>query len=83
MEKKLLYFCSRCHLKFQPMGEVLAWGKHYPSYQVKWKERGEWHVKIIPAENEIKEALCENCMVEVSKKKFDEQKFPQETHPIQ
>ncbi len=68
MKEELLYFCVRCHRKFEEFGEILKWGKHYPAMRVKHVDGTE---EILPETLEIVEALCKKCMVEVNSKKFD------------
>lgn len=68
MEKQILSFCARCHRKFQPLGEVLEWGKKYPEMRVKHINGEE---EFMPETVEIRKAICEECMVEFNKKKFD------------
>lgn len=69
MEKEILSFCTRCHLRFQEMGEVLEYGKFYPGGWVR-RDTGEQETR--PDTWEIKKALCKKCMVEVNSKIFDE-----------
>jgi hypothetical protein len=72
---ELLFWCSRCHQKFQPMGEVLIWGKTYPEHKIT-KDKGEgkdprFTNEVIKESREIKKALCKCCMLEVAKKEYD------------
>lgn len=67
-EKPILSWCSRCHMKFVPLGEVLVWGKLYPAMEVK-KPNGQ--IEFLPETVEIVKALCEKCMIEFNSKKFD------------
>jgi hypothetical protein len=66
--KPMLSFCARCHRKFVPLGEVLVWGKKYPEMRVRFISGKE---ETLPETVEIVKALCEECMVEYNKKKFD------------
>ena len=68
MNKELLSWCFRCHRKFEEMGEVLKWGKHYPACRVKHIDGTE---ENLPESMEIIEAICKECMVEVNRKRFD------------
>lgn len=68
-KEELLSWCFRCHRKFQEMGEVLKWGKHYPTCRLKHIDGTE---ENLPESVEIVEAICKECMVEVNRKKFDE-----------
>ena len=68
-EKELLSWCFRCHRKFEEIGEVLKWGKHYPACRVRHVDGTE---EILPESMEIVEAVCKDCMVEINRKKFDE-----------
>jgi len=71
MKEELLSWCFRCHRKFEEMGEVLKWGKHYPACRVKHIDGTE---ENLPESMEIIEAICKDCMVEVNRKKYDERK---------
>ena len=73
-KEEILYFCSRCHLKFQVMGEVLEWGKTYPAYTIKSKDGT---IENRPENREIKKALCKTCMIEVGKSNFDISQAPE------
>ena len=68
MEKELLSWCHRCHRKFEEMGEILKWGKHYPACRVKHIDGTE---ENLPESMEIVEAICKSCMVEVNSNKFE------------
>ena len=70
MSEEKLSFCSRCHKRFEEMGEVLEWGKFYPASQVKHLDGRK---EFIPDTWEIRKALCKSCMAEVNSKKFDKE----------
>lgn len=73
---KYLFFCDRCHLKYQPLGEILVQDRDqivefmkidYPGLpnKIAWKK----FKKNIGGT--IRQAICENCCKELNKKIFD------------
>jgi len=61
---KMLRCCSRCGEEWGVLGRVLQWGKYYPTMTFK---KADGTIGEIPADKEIKEALCKQC----SKELFD------------
>lgn len=69
-QEDILSFCSRCHQKFQEIGEVLEYGEFYPASRYKRIDGVE---VFMPDTWEIKKALCKGCMITHNSIKFDEE----------
>ena len=59
---KIVRFCSRCGKEWCVLGKVIEVGKHYPAFTIKTID-GD--VEKIPADTEIKEAVCRDCAKEL------------------